>query len=276
MEIEGYDHGVPSWIDVSTPDLARATAFYADLFIWEVVRLSQPTGTYCMASIAGQDLAGLAQAQSGGRVAWTCYVNVDRVQPVVAAVDANGGKVLLPPSEMNDAGTMAVVADPVGATFGLWEAGRHFGAGLVDEPGAFAWNDLVTTDPDAAAAFYGEVLGWQAVHETGAAPAGPWSGETWSWQLDGRTVAGMTAVDAADLVLHSPAAGGSPPRWAGPRWEVTLAVEDAEHAACRIPALGGAVVAGPFDGRRGRTLCATDPVGAAFTVVALDEAALAD
>ena len=45
---------------------------------------------------------------------------------------------------------MAVLADPSGAAFGLWQAGTMIGAGLVNEPGGLVWEDLRSTDPEAA------------------------------------------------------------------------------------------------------------------------------
>ena len=32
MDMDRYDHGVPSWVDVGSPDVDRAVAFYSDLF----------------------------------------------------------------------------------------------------------------------------------------------------------------------------------------------------------------------------------------------------
>lgn len=78
-----------------------------------------------------------------------------------------------------DAGRMAFLVDPTGGFIGLWQAGRHHGAELVNEPGALVWNELRTRDVEAAAAFYGEVLGWTTQ---------PWADDYQTWVNDGDVV----------------------------------------------------------------------------------------
>ena len=41
-----------------------------------------------------------------------------------------------------DAGRMAVLQDPTGAVFQVWEPKRHIGAKILDEPGALCWTEL--------------------------------------------------------------------------------------------------------------------------------------
>ena len=64
------------------------------------------------------------------------------------------------PMDVMGLGTMAVFTDPTGAVFGIWQPGTFAGAELVNEHGAFGWNELDTRDPDAAKEFYGAVFGW--------------------------------------------------------------------------------------------------------------------
>ena len=97
--------------------------------------------------------------------AWTTYVSVEDADESIAKVKAAGGTVFVEPMDVLDVGRMAVFADPTGAAAAVWQPRRHIGAGLVNEPGALAWNELTTRDTAAAKAFYGEVFGWEA--ETG-------------------------------------------------------------------------------------------------------------
>ena len=36
MEVERYEHGVPSWVDLGTPDIPKAIEFYSGLFGWQI------------------------------------------------------------------------------------------------------------------------------------------------------------------------------------------------------------------------------------------------
>ena len=71
------------------------------------------------------------------------------------------------PFDVMDAGRMAVVADPEGAVFCVWEAKENIGAKVVNEHGALNFNGLATRDPAAAEAFYGAVFGWKLLDDPG-------------------------------------------------------------------------------------------------------------
>src|SRR5207302_7110512 len=89
---------------------------------------------------------------------WTTYRATDSVDDAVGKAEAAGGKVVMAPFDVMDAGRMAFVIDPAGAAVALWQANQHIGATLVNEPGTVTWNELITTDPGVVA-FYGSVLG---------------------------------------------------------------------------------------------------------------------
>ena len=55
---------------------------------------------------------------------------------------------LLDPFDVFDAGRMTIAQDPTGATFGVWQAGKHIGAELANEPGTMNWNECQTRDPE--------------------------------------------------------------------------------------------------------------------------------
>lgn len=162
-----YPNGVPSWVDLATPDPAASKEFYAALFGWEYD--DQPTdqeGTdYTMALHHGHSAAGMMKlspemAASGMPPVWSTYVAVDDLEGAVAQVESAGGAVMQPAMDVMDAGRMAVIADPAGAVICLWEARNHIGAEVVNEPGTFSWSELMTPDPAAVAPFYGAVFGW--------------------------------------------------------------------------------------------------------------------
>ena len=133
---------------------------------------AEQTGGYRLAMKDGRPAAGMMpQMQEGQPTAWTTYVSVEDAEATAAAVKEAGGTVIVEPMEVMDLGTMAVFADPAGAVFGVWQPGTFPGAGLVNEPGAIAWNELNTRDLAGAKEFYGAVFGWDFRGHGGRAQA---------------------------------------------------------------------------------------------------------
>jgi predicted enzyme related to lactoylglutathione lyase len=147
--------------------------------------------------------------------------------------------------DVMDAGRMAVVIDPSGAAVALWQASKHIGATLVNEPGAFIWNELITDDPKAAE-FYTRVLGVT----TSTMDMG--TGEYTLFHVGGDMVGGTVPPPMAGVPNH---------------WHVYFAVDDADATAARITGLGGSIVVEPFDSPVGRMAVARDPQGAMFSII---------
>jgi predicted enzyme related to lactoylglutathione lyase len=251
MEVESYEHGVPSWVDLGTPDPAKAGAFYSALFGWTVQPGPPESGGYAIAELRGRPVAGIGPQQNPGPPVWSTYVNVDDAAAVVAKATGAGGTVFVAPMEVMDVGTMAFFADPVGAVIGVWQPKLHKGAGIVNEPGTLTWNELMTTDTDAAAKFYAEVFGWGAVtHGEGA------SAYT-EFQVGGRSIAGMMPKPA-EMPAEVP-----------PYWGVYFAVADTDATAAQVAQLGGTVMMPPRDIEPGRFAIAVDPTGAMFSVITM-------
>ncbi len=251
MEMTSYEPGVPSWIDLGTPDLDKAAAFYSALFGWECPEGPEEFGGYRVCHIGGKPVAGLGPAMNPGPPVWSSYVNVESADDAAAAVTANGGQVFVPPMDVMTAGRMGVFADPIGAAFGVWQPGEHKGAELVNEPGTFSWSELVTTDISASKAFYGAVFGW------GADTHGEGPGAYTEWQVNGRSIGGMM-----EKPPEMPA--GVPPHWA-----VYFNVADTDAAVAHVTELGGAVINPPMDIEPGRFAVVADPTGAVFNVIAI-------
>jgi uncharacterized protein len=254
MEVESYEHGVPSWVDLGTPDAAAAGAFYSALFGWTVQQGPPEAGGYAIAELRGRPVAGIGPQQNPGPPVWSTYVNVDDAEAVVAKVAGADGMVFMPPMDVMDVGRMAFFADPVGAAIGVWQPKMHKGAGIVNEPGALTWNELVTTDTAAAQSFYEKVFGWGAVtHGEGA-------GAYTEFQIDGRSIAGM---------MQKPA---EMPAEAPPYWGVYFAVADTDASAKRVGELGGTIMMPPRDIEPGRFAIGVDPTGAMFSIIAMKAA----
>ncbi len=256
MEMARYDDGVPSWVDVQSPDLEKSRAFYAALLGWEVPPGPEEAGGYSIATLRGKNVAGVGpQMNPAAPPAWMTYVNVADADATVAKVTANGGQVFAGPMDVLEAGRMAVFADPAGAVLGLWQPNEHLGAQLVNEPGTWTWSELTTTDTAGAKAFYAAVFGWD--EETHPMGEGAGMDNYTEWKLEGRSIGGM--MQKPDNV----------PAEVPPFWMVYFAVDDADATVARVTELGGTVMMPPMDIEPGRFAVATDPTGAVFAVMAM-------
>lgn len=252
MRKTSYEHGVPCWVDLGSPDVEAAAAFYCGLFGWVAEGGPPEAGGYQLFRYQDAPVAGVGPQQSPGPPVWATYVSVGDADDIVEKVGANGGKVLMPIIDVMGLGRIAFFADPAGAVIGIWQPLAFPGAELVNEPGTYAWSELITTDLDGAKAFYGAVFGWG--HETHE--GGPVGGYT-EWKVAGAPVAGMMAKPPMM------------PAEVPPHWGVYFAVADADATAARARELGGSVPVGPLDIEPGRMYVLADPTGGHFQIMQL-------
>jgi len=257
MDIDSYEHGVPSWVDLGTADLAAARAFYSALFGWEIEEGPPEAGGYSIAHLRGRAVAGLGPQQNPGPPYWSAYVNVDDADKAAALVKENGGTLFMEPFDVMDVGRMAVFADTVGAVLSVWQPKAHAGALVVNEPGAFSWCELITDDLDKPKAFYAAVFGWRP--ESYGPPDGV--GGYTEFKLGDRSVAGM--------MLKNDNMPAEMPN----NWGVYFNVAGTDEAVARVKELGGSVLAPPMDIEPGRLAVVADPTGAAFNILTMKEAA---
>jgi hypothetical protein len=238
-------------VDLQTPDTDAAKSFYGGLFGWQFDDMPMPGGpTYSMAMKDGELVAGLSPQSAdttdqGVPPFWSTYIAVDDVDAATARAEGAGGQVLMPPSDVTQAGRMSVVADPSGAAVGLWQARQHIGATLVNEPGTLIWNELLTDDADAACAFYAEVVGLTSeLSDMGGNP--------------------YTLFKVGDDMV----AGSMPPPMEGipNHWHVYFAVEAMGPALDKARQLGGKVINGPMPTPIGPMATVSDPQGAMFSL----------
>jgi hypothetical protein len=256
-EVAEHAPGPPSWVDLATSDADAAEAFYTSLFGWTSEDRGEEAGHYRMLRKGGKDVAALyAVGPDQGPPRWNTYVTVDDVDAAVERVDPAGGTVIAAAFDVFEAGVrgdpevigrMAVVSDPAGAMIALWQSRGHVGAGLVNEPGALCWTELITGDRERAAAFYAAVIGWSSRTNQ----MGPM---VYTEFMTGeRTIAGM--MEMAGVV---------------PQWNVYFAVEDADATVSIATDLGASVLQPAMDlPDVGRFATLADPQGAAFSVVQL-------
>jgi predicted enzyme related to lactoylglutathione lyase len=237
--------GTFSWTDLSTPDLDAAKSFYESLFGWEHEDSPIPGGgVYVLFREDGQDVAGGSTTQEGQHPAWLSYVTVEDVDAMTARAGDLGANVMMEPLDVMDAGRMALLQDPTGAVFALWQPARNIGAQLVNGPGRLSLNQLNTSDPEQAQRFYSDLFGWRT--EEVSAGDRPY----WGVYNGERLNAGMMAL---------PAEMGAPSHWL-----VYFGSDDVQAHADQIGATGGTVMMPKTPVPGGAIVIAQDPAGATF------------
>jgi predicted enzyme related to lactoylglutathione lyase len=241
-EGNGYQHGVPCWVDTWQPDADAAVDFYKAIFGWEAEDTMPEgvSGKHYMCRLRGQDVAAVASTpEDPPPTAWTTYIWVDDAEATVAKVKEAGGSVLKEPFDSLDVGRIAIVTDSSGAALGVWQPGEHRGAQLVNEPSAWAMSRLSTDDTEAAKRFYGTVFGWD--HET----FGARGAEMTLWKVPGYVGGRPEQPVARDVVATMGPAGenGDAP----PHWGVDFWIADVDTAAATAADRGGRILAGPYD-----------------------------
>jgi len=254
-EIKSYKPGTFCWADLSTTDPGAAKRFYSGLFGWETEDMPVPGGAaYTMARIRGKDVAAISgmmpdQRYKGIPPHWNSYVSVANVDEAVKKATSLGAKVLAPAFDVMDVGRMAVIEDPSGAALSLWQAKKHIGATLANEPGTVAWFELETRNVDACGSFYTKLFGWGT--EVMDTPEMKYTIFT-----DGsERRAGMMPMNKqtpANVPSH---------------WTVYFAVKDCDAVAKKVASTGGKTVVPPTDiPKIGRFSMHFDPQGAFFAL----------
>ena len=246
-----YAPGTFSWVDLATTDPDAAKAFYGALFGWQAEDVPVPGGYYSMQRVDGKDVAAIAgqppaQRNAGVPPAWQSYVTVASADEAAQRAGELGGSVHAPAFDVMEAGRMAVIQDPEGAYFMVWEPKNHVGAGLVNAPGAFCWNELAAADLDSAPGFYSDLFGWRAEPFEGAPT------RYLTIKNGQQTNGGMREKQPEEP----------------PRWLVYFAVADLDAGVAKLSELGGSTIAGPFEMAMARMAVVQDPQGAVFALYA--------
>jgi predicted enzyme related to lactoylglutathione lyase len=249
-------HGSFIWYELMTSDAAAAERFYGDIIGWRAEPFGGGGMDYRVVHAGDEAVGGImempATAASGGmKPGWFGYIGVDDVDAAAAGIEAAGGTVHAPPQDIPGVGRFAMVADPQGVTFYIMrgssdeESRAHDG----DAVGHCAWNELATSDPEAALAFYRAQFGM----EPGDAMD---MGEMGSYQFidhGGKTIGAV--------MRQMP---GGPP----PMWDYYFRVPSIAAVLPRIEAGGGKLIHGPHEVPGGDYIVmGTDPQGALFHLV---------
>jgi len=241
--------GAPCWIELFTSDVPKARAFYAALFGWESEEPKAEFGGYFNSTLDGVLVAGGMgnDGSAGTPDGWSVYLATADAEATAAAATAAGATVFVPPMAVMDLGTMSVMADPGGAAIGTWQPGTHKGFGVLAEPGAPSWFELLTKDYEGALAFYATVTGLHA--------------ETASDTPEFRYT---TFDDGGEPLFGIMDAAGFLPEGVPSHWSVYFSVADGAATAAKAVELGGTIVQGPDETPYGQLTSIADPTGVVF------------
>jgi uncharacterized protein len=262
---DGFAPGVPCLVAGVFPDPRAAAAFYSDLFGWETESLlpEDRPGSYALCRHRGRTAAAIVSehgAPAPPEPVWSTLVWVESADQSAARAAEAGGRVVGQPFDSPGGGRQAVLADPAGAVFSVWEPRESRGAQVVNEPGAWAMSSLSTEDPEGAKRFYSGLFGW----------------DTRSFEMGGGeitmfTVPGYVGGEPQQPVPRDVVAVMAP-RSANddglPRWTVGFWVADVDAAVRKLSGAGGEVLAPPYDltGAGMRQAVVRDPQGALLTL----------
>ncbi len=252
--ISHHPAGSFCWIELATSDQTAAKRFYGTLFGWTANDMPMgPTEVYTIFRLENRDAAAaytLRPEQVAQHVPpnWILYIQVENVDASSAKVTELGGKVIMPPFEVMDAGRMAVIQDPTGAYFCLWQPKKNAGIGIHSVHGTLCWGDLNTTDTDRAQKFYSALLGWQFVS-------------------DPKDQSGYLHIKNGEHFI-----GGLPPSkymqpGVPPHWLAYFMVDDVDVTANKAKEMGAKLFMPPMTMEGvGRLSIMADPQGAVFAI----------
>jgi predicted enzyme related to lactoylglutathione lyase len=232
------DDGVAKivWRDLVTPRAAEVAPFYRDLLGWELTE-PEPSGYRHFRP----EIGGLVERDV--RPHWLPYVAVAELEATIAKATELDAKLLLEPVII-PAGRFALLVDPWGAAFAPFELGTA--EPKAETPVRFAWDELVTSEPATAIAFYAELFGWEHVEERGSFPV---------LAIDGQQFADVVESAEAQPVP--------------PGWLPYAAVADVDATAAKAIELGGKALVEPTRIPNVPYFAVlADPAGAAFGVFA--------
>jgi predicted enzyme related to lactoylglutathione lyase len=251
-------HGAFIWYELLTSDAAGAKAFYDAVVGWDIeAQSSFPGMDYRMIRRGGGGDSGgvmpisAEMREHGARPVWLGYIGVDDVDATVAAIEADGGKVMMPAWDINGVGRMAMVADPSGAPFYVMRGASDEGSDAfsVDRPQHVRWNELSSDDPERAIAFYTRHFSWVQEGEMDMGEMGQYRFLNHNGQMIGAVMP-------------------RPPQMPRSAWTFYIGVDDIDRAAEAVTSGGGRIFHGPMEIPGGEfAIDGFDPQGAAFGLV---------
>ncbi|MEU8588890.1 VOC family protein [Streptomyces sp. NPDC048664] len=243
--------GTPCWADAMFADLEGAKSFYGDVLGWTFGESSSEYGNYTQAYANGKAVAAVVPPMPGqeGQSAWCLYLATPDAAAAAGRIREHGGEVLMEPMQVGDYGTMALVRDPSGVFFGLWQGGVHEGFEARGVPGAYCWAEVFTREPEKSDAFFPAVFPYRSKRIEDDAV------DFRVFELgEGPVLGRMRMTD--DFPPQVPS-----------YVNVYFTVEDCDAAVERATGRGAVLRFGPMTSPFGRFAALSDPQGANFSVI---------
>ena len=231
------------WHDHVSNDPEKAIRFYSELLGWESEIFKTGDADYPMIKANGATHGGFGPSQGGAPPHWMGAIGVEDVDEAARKAEAAGASVVVQPTGIPETGRFAVLTDPQGAVFSVYSSASEDWS---PSEGVFVWDELHTTDVDAARAFYGELFDWSANDQD----MGDFTYTI--FESGGEQRAGA---------MPEPS-GGLPPMWM-----TYIGTDDVDATCKRAEELGAQKHAGPDDiPGVGRFAVLSDPTGAVFAL----------
>ena len=253
--IEKHAPGNFCWVELATTDQPAAESFYCKIFGWSSDHMNMGTGEiYTIFQLEGRHAAAACtlrpeQLQHGVPPHWGVYISVENTDASAARASQLGGKLIAAPFDVGDAGRMAIVQDPTGAAFSIWQANTNPGIGIADAHGTLCWCDLNTPDQARASEFYSALFGWEIMKEDEKPEH-----NYWHVKNGGAFIGGIPPASQ-----HRP---GTPAHWIA-----YFTVSDCDQTAGEAKSLGAKLYLPPTDFEDvGRVSVLADPQGATFAI----------
>jgi uncharacterized protein len=255
------NHGSFIWYELMTPDPEGAKAFYDAVVGWDIGPAAAEFNGYRMIGRSdGKSAGGVMpltdeMQQHGARPTWLGYLHVEDVDRAVGAIEAAGGKVLMASFDIPNVGRIAMAADPQGAPFYVMnpippaeDPDAQSDVFSTSEVQRVGWNELQTSDVDAARRFYGEQFGFGSDEYMDMGEMGLYR----FWDQDGTRIGALFT-----------ASNGQPSHW-----RFYFRVPSIAAAKQAAEENGGAVHMGPHQVPTGDWIViGSDPQGAEFALV---------
>lgn len=247
--VDKHAPGEFCWMELATSDQSSAKNFYNSLFGWAANDMPMgPDSYYTIFRLEGRDCAAgytLTAQEKGQPPHWNLYIAVESADAAASKAAALGAKVLAPAFDVFDAGRMAVLEDPTGAVFIVWQANKNAGIGIAGEPGAICWADLSTHDRERAKTFYSNLFGWNII-----------PGE-------GKDASGYLHIMNGETMIGGIQTSGEHNQNIPPHWLIYWYVADVDASAAKAKQLGATFFQPPMTIEGvGRMAVMADPQGA--------------
>jgi uncharacterized protein len=240
------------WHELHTSDRPLALKFYATLVGWDTKEVPMGPGEpYGLCFLGGKDIAGITKSQAPASVPphWLPYIAVDDVDTSAAKAQELGGGVLGAPMDIPNVGRFAVLSDPQGAAFAIHKHASPYPEERATPPvGGFCWEELASSDPEAAATFYAGLFGY-TVESMDMGPGG--------------TYRILKSGDRQRAGIMKAQPGGPP----GSHWLEYILVSDVDASTRNARELGAKTLSEPRDiPTIGRFSVIADPTGATIAL----------